>query len=144
MVNGFAVQAVLFTLLSLLGALLIKFHSGFQSTGAVGEGYDYDTLQFFIIGTAVFTGTFGCYIVLREAGTSGAWAFLWKLSGLIPGADLLTEHACCRRFGRRLAGKRSGAQSRGAEPAAAAGEQEPIAPGESHELEMHRRAKILV
>ena len=40
-VNSFAVQAVLMTFLALLGALLVKFHSGFQSTGAVEPGYDY-------------------------------------------------------------------------------------------------------
>ena len=93
------------TLLALLGALLVKFQTGFLSTGTVEEGYNYTTLQAFLIGTALFTGAFGFTIVLQEAGKSGAFAFVWKLMRLPPEASLQQVLCSCRRErGGRSAG----------------------------------------
>jgi hypothetical protein len=74
--NSFALQSVVMTFLSLFGALLSKFNSGFVSTGAVEQGYSYATLQWFLIGTAAFVGLFGLSIVTKEAGACGAFDLL--------------------------------------------------------------------
>jgi hypothetical protein len=69
--NSFALQSVVMTFLSLFGALLSKFNSGFVGTGAVEQGYSFATLQWFLIGTAAFVGLFGLSIVIKEVGASG-------------------------------------------------------------------------
>jgi hypothetical protein len=75
-VNTFALQAVVMTFLALFGALLVKFNSGFISTGAVEQGYSFEALQWFLVGTAFCTGAFGFAILLGEAGVHGAFNFL--------------------------------------------------------------------
>jgi hypothetical protein len=77
-VNSFAMQSVLMVFLSLFGALLGKFDSGFASTGAVEAGYSYEVLQWFLIGTAAFVGVFGLAIVTKEAGDSGFFDVLYR------------------------------------------------------------------
>ena len=75
-VNTFALQTVVMTFLALFGALLVKFNSGFISTGAVEQGYSFEALQWFLVGTAFCTGVFGSAILLGEAGVHGAFDFL--------------------------------------------------------------------
>jgi len=78
--NSFALQSVVATFLSLFGALLVKFNSGFTATGAVEQGYDFWTLQLFLIATAASTGLFGLTVVVGEAGAAGATACISRLA----------------------------------------------------------------
>lgn len=101
--NMFALQAVVMTLLSLFGALLVKFHSGFQATGAVDEGYDHGTLQGFLIATALLTGVLGLAIVLHEVGRSGvAKLAVAGLGRFGPAAECAARAICamCKRVAR--------------------------------------------
>jgi hypothetical protein len=64
--NAFALWVIVSTFLSLMGALLVKFNSGFQSTGAIEEGYSYMTLQYFLVITLVSTGVVGAGLLMQE------------------------------------------------------------------------------
>ena len=68
------------TLLTLVGALLVKFRSGFQSTGAVQEGYSDDMVQAGLIGTAALVGIFGLCIVASEVGAKAARALFERVA----------------------------------------------------------------
>ena len=106
------------TFLTLFGALLVKFRSGFQSTGAVREGYSDDMVEAGLVGTAALVGIFGLFIVVSEIGAKAARSMLEQqvTAPVLNAAAWVRATACCRKCRRRAAalcaaapGKRSGA-----------------------------------
>ena len=98
------------TFLSLFGALLVKFRSGFQPTGAVQEGYSDDMVEAGLIGTAALVGIFGLCIVVGEIGAKAANALLQREETLAPvrGAIAWVGAApCCRKCRRRAQARRA-------------------------------------
>jgi hypothetical protein len=89
-VNFFALFVVLMTYFALFGALLVKFNSGFVSTGAVQEGYGYLSLQLYLIGTALLTGCCGGFMLVKEISVNG-------------GAAVVRSRRLARRPSRRFA-----------------------------------------
>ena len=98
-------SSVVMTLLSLIGALLVKFSSGFQPTGAVQEGYSDDMVEAGLIGTAALVGIFGLFIVMGEVGAKAARSMLeQKVAAPVRSvAAWVQATACCRKCRRRAA-----------------------------------------
>jgi hypothetical protein len=70
-VNSFALTSATMVFFSLLGALLVKFHTGFTSNGVSEEGYSFAMLQWLLISTAACIGVFGTLIIAKEYGAGG-------------------------------------------------------------------------
>jgi hypothetical protein len=65
--NAFGLFSVVMTFLALFGALLSKLSSNFISTGVVEHGFSYQTLEAFLIFTALVVALFGVSLVVSEA-----------------------------------------------------------------------------
>ena len=95
----------------MIGALLVKFSSGFQPTGAVQEGYSDDMVEAGLIGTAALVGIFGLFIVMGEVGAKAARSMLeQKVAAPVRSvAAWVQATACCRKCRRRAAALRTAA-----------------------------------
>jgi hypothetical protein len=65
--NTLAITNQVMLFVTLLGALMLKFHQGFSSTGVTEEGYDMDVVNFLLLGSVAAVGAVVAVTVTSSA-----------------------------------------------------------------------------